>query len=259
MKCRCLGSVFSLCLLGFIIGQGMAPALAQQSQGNESDRISIPKLEDFLPANDLLAPWRSSKCALKGSEILNHLCVDYVGDEYVSASVVTLFNGDGTIWHRLELANSPGNYRRAGITDFVPFSTGYNKSSDMVILRVVGESANWYQVEVNENTRETRYVRKDDKSWSRTKWDGWLFVSVNLVLADNQEPFRDRPDGKIIAASESIKFERVKFLKADGDWAFVEGISNPRMPNPQFHTGWIRWRKGRQILVGCIFNRYVAP
>ncbi len=82
---------------------------------------------------------------------------------------------------------------------------------------------------------------------------------MNLYLDKDQAQLRDAPDGKIIASSESIKFERVKFLKAEGDWAYLEGIAKPQTPNPEIYIGWIRWRNGRNILVGYYFNQFKVP
>jgi hypothetical protein len=251
--------VFS-CVLSFPLSLASMPILAQQVINYDAKDIPPPKAETFSATTDLLAPWRSSRCALKASEILNHLCVDYVGDEYVNASVVTLYNSDGTIWHKLELnVGAPGYFLDAGIKDFIPFSTSVPSYPHSIILRMAGESPNWYEVEINEDTKTTKYARRGDKAWSKTRWDGWLYKSVNLYLGQDQPPLRDAPNGKIIAASELIKFERVQFLKAEGDWAYVEGLANPRIPKPEFHRGWLRWRNGRNILVGCIFNSFKVP
>ena len=245
------------CLSVFFIGSARHPVFAQGIPNKRLRELPTPTSEDFSATSDLLAPWRGSKCALKGSEILHHLCVNYVGDQYVNNSVVTLYNSDGTIWRKLELNSpAPDYYQRTGINDFVPFSTGLADWSDIVILRMIGESPNWYKVEINESTRATKFARRNDKAWSRTNWEGWLYYSTNLYLDNGQAPLMDAPNGKIIAASESIKFERVHFLRADGDWAYVEGFANPRMPNPERYKGWLRWREGRKILVGCYFNGF---
>lgn|ERR1043166_2866273 len=215
-----------------------------------------PNREVFSPASDLLAPWRSSRCALKGREMLGQVCVNYGGADYRNNSVLLLYNEDGTTWRRFDLTvGSPGYPLKAGVRDFVPFVT--SGIGEVIILRIVGESRNWYKVEINENDRTTKFARRDDKTWSKTNWDGWLYYSVNLYLDETQDALRDSPNGKIIAASASIKFERVRFLKANGDWAYVEGMTDPH--TSMIYRGWIRWKNDRDILVGCYFNDFKVP
>ena len=74
---------------------------------------------------------------------------------------------------------------------------------------------------------------------------------TNLELALNHDPLRDAPDGRIIPVSADLKFNRVRFIRTDGDWAYVNGreLTNGTLTQPNF--GWIRWRRGRKILVGA--------
>ena len=119
---------------------------------------------------------------------------------------------------------------------------------------MIGESANWYQAEINEDTREIKYIAKSDKNWAKTDWSRWLFDGMNLNLDNHKIPLRDAPDGQIIAESADMTFDQVKVLKVDGDWAFVESYTRP-----QKYRGWIRWRKDRDLLVGTVFTSMKFP
>lgn len=255
-------------LLNLIVCLIVLPALSGaetsvvfgQDRPVPSEKIPTPVSERFLATDDLLAPWRLSKCALERDDNLKHQCYDHAGYEYVNASVVALYNEDGSIWQRLELNfGAPGYFWKAGIKDFVPFATNAQYGPDGIILRLVRESDHWYEVEINENTRTTKFALRGDQAWSRTKWDGWLYRSIALFLPPDHPPLCLSPDGPNDPALVSIRFERVRFLKADGDWAYVEGIGSPEMPNARSYKGWIRWRKGRSLLVGSFLNHYDVP
>jgi hypothetical protein len=252
MQWRKSKNFISLFVFMFLSFGQVVLTIAQNAESRRAD-VPPPSSESFSPATDLLSPWRSSRCARLGREMFGHSCVNYVGDEYVNNAIVTLYNEDGTVWRKIDLSAGSSQFPK----DFLPFAV--NWTATVTILRMVGESRSWYKVEINEDTRATKYARRDDKSWSRTSWEGWLYYSVNFELDENQAPLRDAPNGRVIPTSDSVKFDVVRFLKADGDWAYVEGNANPRMPNPEFHRGWLRWRNGRQILVGCYFNDFKVP
>lgn len=220
--------------------------------------IPAPRTETFRDADALLAPWRSSRCALMGREILTKSCVGYLGDEYYRASRVVLYNSDGFVWRTLELnLDSEDYYGRQEIPDLSPFATSSPSGPQSFILRIVRKSSHWHEVEINENTRLTKFALRSDKQWAETPWDGWLYQGVNLYLAEDAEPLREEPDGRVIPGSTD--FDRVRFLEAKGDWAFVEGRSPRLSLNPTLVRGWLRWRDGRKILVGCYFNQFRPP
>jgi hypothetical protein len=109
-------------------------------------------------------------------------------------------------------------------------------------------------VEINEKTRETKFVLKTDSMWAKTNWSYWLYHWTNLVINGSTVKLLDSPDGKVNESSAQIEFATVTFIKAEGDWAYVEGWDkNTR------YLGWVRWRDGRDILVGCIFNDNKVP
>ena len=123
---------------------------------------------------------------------------------------------------------------------------------------MVGESPNWYEVEVNEKTRATKFALKNNRMWTKTTWSRWLYEGTNLQLDNKEFPLLDKPNGEIIKEASHLTFDRVKFLKADGDWAFVEGYPTWHISDVS-HKGWIRWRKGRDLLVGTVLNGRKVP
>ena len=249
---------FRIASVWLFLSLAIAVSFSGASIVHSQKSFSTPESQEFVSTDDLLAPWRSSRCALLGKEILNQLCVDYVGDDYLRMSKLDLFNADGSIWRTLELnIESPDYFGNSKIPEFLPFAKNF--TGQTIVLRLVGVSEDWYKVEINENTQATRYARRADKAWSRTNWEGWLYKSVTLALADDHEPLRDAPGGKIIPAARTIRFKRVKFLRAEGEWAYIQGIASSNEPKPELYSGWLRWRDGRKILVGCYFNDQKAP
>lgn len=125
---------------------------------------------------------------------------------------------------------------------------------DIVILRMTRESPNGCGADINEDTKATKYVLENDRRWTKVTWSYWLKEDPRIYTDNQQMRLLDKPDGKVIEESANINFSTMWFIKADGDWALVSGGYNM-----QRYQGWIRWRKGRELLVGCNLNNGKIP
>jgi len=232
---------------------------AQTKPRTISKPTSPPASERFIEAADLISPWRDSSCALAGAANLERYCMPIGGAEYKNASRVSIFNEDGSIWYTFDLNYSSSDYwwgnKKVQLNPFASIPQNYPLS---LVFRMVAESPNWYKVEVNEATRATKYILRSEQGWSRTNWDGWLYAGKVLNLSDNFPALLDKPNGNPSSDSDTLKFKRVWFLKAEGDWAYIEARLNDDRSQKKY-LGWIRWRDGRNILVGCYFNNFQAP
>jgi hypothetical protein len=120
----------------------------------------------------------------------------------------------------------------------------------MAFLRVIGKSANWYKVVVNEKKKDTKYVFRRSPNLSFYNWEEDFPESVIVDLEAN--PLRESPNGKAISISlEEKDYFRPVFdvnyrkAKPQGDWIEVE-----KLPRNQVKiTGWLRWRTGDEILI----------
>lgn len=226
------------------------PVIAQNSAKIEDNKLLPPLEEKFEIATDLVVPWRSSGCYIGTIRVQEAGCHRVTEKESLSSDMLNLYNEDGTLWYRFSVQpSSPDYYLRNPKLGFLPFGT-YPKIVMGVFLRMVGESPNWYEVEVNEETRATKFVLKNEPMmWAKTKWSYWLMEINLLKFIGEQQQLRDKSDGKIIEESADAKFENVKFIKADGDWAYVEGGVYQKT-----YRGWIRWRKDRDILVKDLYG-----
>jgi hypothetical protein len=235
-----------------------SPLFAQNLIASK-DEIHAPSEEEFSAAFDVLAPWRETGCGRGNILYKEPNCPVIRNDVYVMADTLTLYDKDGDLWYRFSLTPSKDDYLLKNKRDefsplAMPFLTINPYLPRKVLLRMTGESEHWYEVEINEKTRETKFALKTDPMWAKTNWSYWLYHWTNLKIDGAKVKLLDKPDGKVIESSAEIEFDTVKFLKADGDWAYVEGYHNNRE-----YAGWVCWRDGRDILVGCIFNDNKVP
>jgi hypothetical protein len=223
-----------------------------QNIPNSKNETVPPSAEKFEASGDLVVPWRDSGCFRLNFKFNEPGCHIVTAEEYKNSDKLSIYNEDGSLWHRFSLTyQKPDYFLRDKKMSFLPFSTGSVPGDPgLVILRMVGESAHWYEVEVNETTRATKFVLKSDPMWAKTTWSYWFYFGSNLKIDNQKVKLLDKPDGEIIEESANWSVNRVRFLKSEGDWAFVETVDGKK------YQGWIRWRNGRNILVGCIFNAY---
>jgi len=218
-----------------------------------------PYKEKFTPASDLITPWRNQLCSFKNVRDDGLKCHRATWEEGLKVSSnLTIYKSNGSIWYRFGLlGTSPDYYLGQNKNDsFKPFTSSL-VSNPNVLLRLTAESDNWYEVEVNEDTRETRFILKSDPLWMKTSWETWLtFWGGPIHPAREQAPLRDKPEGDVIEEFAPVTYQTYRFFRAEGDWMYVEGVNLNRSQIYGKYRGWVRWREGRKILVGCYFNSY---
>ncbi len=167
----------------------------------------------------------------------------------VKFNVIRIYNADKTIWYEFSFEEKSPVYlfkiEEKELKPFEPFMLG------RFYVRVVAESKNWYEVVINEETKETKYTLKSDRSLGYTTFKYYFEKSGGLIVFDKEKnPLRETPDGKPIENQDSSG--AFYFKKIEGEWMFVEsGVSKSK--------GWIRWRKDGRILVGYTLNKRKVP
>jgi len=265
-------SIFKIAFAPLFFSLFYAAVFGQITQKTAVSEVA-PKKEQFEDRSDLLIPWRDTICLPRPERVSHPGCNFMTMEESLSAHRLSLYNGDGSLWYTFSLFRDESDYfYTVKKKDFVPFSTdesaGYvpdrkgrllNPSAGKeeprtVRLRMTGESENWYAVEVNEDTRMVKYAPKTAHMWSRVGWD-FLFLEVGKAYIDSDTmKLVDRPEGKPIPISETLEFSQIFIYKIEGDWAYVEAFRNP-----ESYFGWVRWRSGRNILIGCVYNDFTVP
>lgn len=227
--------------------------LFSQAPVSQQVPVPLPSEEQYIVSADLVMPWRDGGCTnILLTSIANSGCYVVPATEYRSRTTMTLFDADGKAWRVLDVNRRGDFYFGKYRDDIVPFATpGISSAPAMTfVMRVVSESPHWLRVIVNEDSGKVAYVRKDDPDWFRTTFEYWL-KGWNIVLTAEQAPLLEQPNGKVIPASESIKFGHAEFIKLDkpdGEWAYVRALKDGKE-----YYGWVRWRDGRKFFVDCYF------
>jgi len=213
--------------------------------------VVAPAQEHFAAVDAIASPWRESGCNRLAFEFREPGCYRPSEAEWKDSNMVDLYNEDGTVWYSLDLnwADDPREKtfhtfgRQPLNKNFVPLVA---EAGSFVLLRMVGESEHWYRVEVNENTKDLKYALKGTRQWGKTSWDHWIYES--RVLFPWGQTLRDKPDGTPVE-NVSTQIEKVNISKVSGDWINVREFGKR-----DGYSGWIRWRDGRKILIGCILS-----
>ncbi len=211
-----------------------------------------PNDEVFEKVDALAGPYRLTGCGPYAVQPSS--CTNIVFDDSVINQRFYIYNENGDEWFSFRLNAGPENLQFHSRAGFVPFARIPEEGPYVIILRMTGESKSWYAVEVNEDTREIKYISKQDRAWAKTPWELWLNKGINLKIDGSVTKLLDKPNGTPIKESEQLNVTTVRFLKADGDWVFVQTLEFDK-----YYRGWIRWRDGRRILVGSMFNNDKVP
>ena len=216
--------------------------------------IPSPREEKFTTFDGVAIPWRDSDriCDVISAHPQKNCPVITVAERSIT-HMLSIYDREGALWYRLSVSfDDPAYYANDKTHDFRPVG----QRPYYLLLRAVGESKDWYEVVVNEEKETIKFVRRDDPLWSLITWSDVFNWSRNVEIDQSDVELRDAPDGKIIADYVDVEYNRLKFMKLDGDWMYVEGIRT--IPGTLYY-GWIRWRDGRNILVGSILNGMRVP
>lgn len=237
----------------------------------------LPKDERFVPADGLIFPERSLILTCGVTSVLKRPdCPPPDNRRIDQEHILEIQDSDGSLWYRFSVyRNDPAYFidletREFVKKDFKPLGPGIWYAADysrptirldksriidfptFVVLRLIAESPSWYEVEVNEDSRLKKYISKGDAFWTRVGWQDvfGMHYGKYIVIDTTTTDVLDKPDGKPISSPcEKTEYKRLDFSSLDGDWMEVD------KNNPQCH-GWIRWRNGRNILVGSVLNGY---
>jgi len=226
--------------LGFLCFNS-ALCFGQTDPDAKTEKIGPPSQEKFIEVDAVAAPWRSSGCLVVVPKSREPDCYLVTEPLFKQANIVNIYNEDGSLWYSLDLEIDYSlPMIKAKNKDFIPLATSWPRA----LLRMVAESDHWYKVEVNDKTQAIKYAMKDAQEWSKTPWRRWIYESGPLFL--REQKILDKPDGSPIETNETMQIDKVNILQVEGDWVQVREFAK----NDGF-TGWVRWRNGRKILVGC--------
>ncbi len=249
-------AIFLSCTLILISNAGSAAAQNPAT----TERLNSPDKEKFTEvASGLMIPRliRQQTCGVLTPNP-EPPCREIISvKEQHEYSNVSLYNSDGSIWLELNIIPDDPQYFKVDLSSFSPvfpnskFKIDTSKFYGLVVLRVVGESSDWYEVEINETTRQKKFILKNDPMWARVDWYDLFNMSVHIYIDPNSTTVLDAPNGKPI----ECRFENLKrhiFSRLDGEWMLVN-------KGPTGCEGWIRWRNGKRMLVGSRLTDWKIP
>lgn len=233
-----------------IVLLGLGSTLSFSQDRSSSPELSYsPAAEDFRDATGIITTIGEASCWEWEQELirLNPGCETLFHEKTVkhgASPVYNIYDNDGSLWLSLVQHRSIGDtFRLTKEIGFEPFRVGLYAWS---ALRLTGESENWYRVEVNEETRQLKYVLKNNNTWEMVSWE-FFILKTRQVWACSPVKLLDRPEGEVIKEIVFNDPNPVDFhvSEVDGDWLRVR---YGEVQDQKF--GWIRWRDGHKMLVG---------
>ena len=143
-------------------------------------------------------------------------------------------------------------------------STSYSETKDLINSGLAGSSAylkfrvlsstpEYYEILLNDSTREIGYIKKDDQIDSNSKYESWTdyLKRAQFIIVYNYELF-DQIDGNIIEKAENqYRDKYFKVLNVKGDWCQVVEINWQVIENPE-KKYWLKWREKGQLMIKVI-------
>ncbi|QQS32773.1 MAG: hypothetical protein IPM50_14130 [Acidobacteriota bacterium] len=217
-----------------------------QEVSEEAESVTAPSKEEFKDSDGLATPWVwwNTACSLKKE--LNCRHTYWARDS--GRSFLSFFDSDGKLWYSYDCVLMEGSLPK----DFDPIGFRYSD-----YYRIVGESKSWYKVEINERTRETKYIVRSDPNWVKISW-AQFFTYHHSIYISGGVKLRDKPNGDVIEEYRYRHYDQLHFNRLEGEWMRVRAKNVITTPDDDFF-GWIRWRDGREILIGSFLSKYKIP
>lgn len=224
------------------------------------NKVHPPEKEDFTNSSDLLQPNINRVCEISPSDPRYLELCDSVTPKDIEANHrLSLYNEDGSLWYRFSIIpkypdsfigertqSDHGKMRKEGFSPFFS-DRGFDEARAQLVLPIRRESKNWYEVEVNQNTKETKYAPKFIPTmWQKITLSHWYWSCRRLEFDGAVLKLHDKPNGTRRLATEFIDFTFGHYQRTETDWVLVltEGLGVR-------YFGWIRARQDDQILVKC--------
>lgn len=143
--------------------------------------------------------------------------------------------------------------------DFFPFDFSNGARRDFLIeMRLTGRSDEWLEVIAHESRTPPvkAYVRVGDPLFKVVGWEEWVLGHFNIRFDKEKNPVLEKPDGTTKAVSIPDE-PLIRPAEVKGDWVLIRWTKHePDEPSVEWlagnlpeNSGWIRWRKGDEILI----------
>ncbi len=164
----------------------------------------------------------------------------------LKANSLLIYNKDGSVWYEFQFSSA--NNTQQSTSDGGPFRPfRYDPSEHNVAFNLIGETARYYEVIVNEESGITKYVKKDDPILRRGTWDQYILECFAVGFDSRSNPLSQNPNGQP-ADVVSQKSETFHPEKISGNWLKVQWRENDDEKRPA-RSGWIRWKEDNRIVI----------
>lgn len=189
--------------------------------------------------------------------------VVFVWDESVierTKGLIRIYDASGKIWHvvdyfddSLDAMSEPGG-------KFRPFN--YQTGNFRLQMLCTGKSKHWFEVVVQGESFPVvkKYVKADDPLLKYRTWEEYLVGNNNLRFDPEDNPVLRSPNGDRVTLGP-VSMEDWIPISSQGDWLRIRwgaGDNNKDVGHPRSRNigqeGWIRWRRGDDILVGEFYR-----
>jgi hypothetical protein len=171
-------------------------------------------------------------------------------DHYSKSDFVNIYNEDGSLWYRFTFYGTETN--NLSNTTFKPLS--FNRDYFLLVLKCMGKSEGRFEVVVDEETGLRKYARADDPVLKLQTWEEHILQTFAVDYNRQDNPVLDRPNGSVkgLDVSKEVMFHPVEI---NGEWLKVRWSVPGKLGtnNVNNNSGWIRWKKGRNISIELIY------
>lgn len=169
---------------------------------------------------------------------------------YSKARKLQFFNEDGSLWYEFSFYDDSADQGFAPAkTDFQPFS--FHRDYFVLALKCVGQDAKRFQVVVNESTRLTKFIRRQDESFKFQTWEKHILELFAVGFDATHNPLRARPGGNVSTVPSPPNQVTFHPLQIRGNWLKVSwNVSEERKGrDKKVEYGWVRWKQNNQLLI----------
>ncbi|WP_259017205.1 hypothetical protein [Emticicia fluvialis] len=146
--------------------------------------------------------------------------------------LIELYNADGSIWKSFKFDDDFAD------KDLRPFSIKTENS--VLVFRCVGRKGEYYEVVVNENKKDVKYIKADVKYFNYETWQEHIVKLFSVDFDQKTNPIRKEPKKN----TGIIPYDAEQFyhpIEIRGNWL--------KISDDKDKTGWIQWMDDKDNLL----------
>jgi len=180
--------------------------------------------------------------ALFCQDISNSIGVVTISDDYDNSDhIIELLNDDGSVWNSINLYDD-----WKPIEDFIII--GFHPDYFLFKVKCKSKLDKYYEVVVNEETGLSKRLLISSKLKLQT-WEEYVLDVFTIGFNISENPVLDKINGAPVTKSP-IKNQFLFPKEVKGEWMrIIWTDSNYPTDNSINYSGWIKWKKGNQIII----------